>query len=438
MTTEAPQPTLDRASRPGRSLLPRLPAMDEMIEPDGSLRPHWRPFVSMHGRLGREEIISPLGAGPPAHPRKRDHPQRLRRPRRPGPPLEPRPAPAAPANAEWTAARRSPDPARPLLERAAGRSLWPRHFRRQRRAAPRTGLCQSRVSAPVHGISPPQRLWLHLYAADLVRSADGQFRVLSDRTQAPSGAGYSLENRIVLSRVLPDAFRQCNVLRLAPFFIALRKTLASLAPANRENPRVVLLTPGPYNETYFEHAYLARYLGYTLVQGNDLTVRDCRVYLKTLGGLQRVDVILRRVDDDFCDPLELYADSYLGVPGLVQAVREETVAVANALGTGVLQAPAFLPFLPALCRHLLGEDLRLPSVPNLVVRQRRFPQICPGQSLHLVIKAAVPLKYSNPVFGTGLSSEGLAELAAQNRVAPRRLRRPGKRLSFSTPVLVER
>ena len=166
--------------------------------------------------------------------------------------------------------------------------------------------------------------------------------MLGDRTQAPSGAGYALENRIVLSRMLPDVFRDCHVQRLALFFRTFRDTCAALAPHNRDNPRIVLLTPGPYNETYFEHAYLARYLGYTLVEGGDLTVRDNRVYLKVLGGLQPVDVILRRLDDDFCDPLELRGDSFLGVPGLVQAVRAGNVAVANALGSGLVETPALL------------------------------------------------------------------------------------------------
>ncbi len=231
---------------------------------------------------------------------------------------------------------------------------------------------------PCHGLRLPQNRWLHLYAADLVRAETGQYEVLSDRTQAPSGAGYSLENRIVLSRALPSVFRQCNVQRLAPFFVSLRETLTELAPANHENPRIVLLTPGPYNETYFEHSFLARYLGYTLVQGNDLTVRDTMVYMKTLGGLQRVDVILRRVDDNFCDPLELYPDSYLGVPGLLQAVRRGNVALANAIGCGVLQAPGFLPFLPGLCRHFLGEELKLPSVRNVcVVLPARRIGVCP-------------------------------------------------------------
>ena len=138
--------------------------------------------------------------------------------------------------------------------------------------------------------------------------------------------------------------------------------MAALGPRGRSQPKVVLLTPGPYNETYFEHAYLARYLGFTLVEGGDLTVRDRRVFIKTLEGLEPVDVIFRRLDDSFCDPLELRGDSSLGVAGLVEAARAGNVAVANALGSGVIETAAILPFLPGLCRHLLGEELMLPSV----------------------------------------------------------------------------
>ncbi len=223
-----------------------------------------------------------------------------------------------------------------------------------------------------HGIRLPKNRWIHLYAADLARTEDGRYEVLSDRTQAPSGAGYSLENRIVLSRALPSVFRQCNVQRLAPFFVSLRETLAELAPANHENPRIVLLTPGPYNETYFEHSFLARYLGYALVQGNDLTVRDTIVYMKTLGGLQRVDVILRRVDDNFCDPLELFPDSYLGVPGLLQAVRRGNVGVANAIGCGVLQAPGFLAVPAGSLPVSAGRRIETSLGAHLVVRPRGY------------------------------------------------------------------
>ena len=174
---------------------------------------------------------------------------------------------------------------------------------------------------PCHGIPVPRDIYLHLHGVDLARSPDGQWSVLADRTQAPSGAGYALENRIVLLRSLPEAFRDCQVQRLASFFRAQRDTLTRAGAATHEQPaKVVLLTPGPYNETYFEHAYLARYLGFTLVEGGDLTVRDRRVFIKTLEGLQPVDVIFRRLDDSFCDPLELRGDSFLGVAGLVEAV----------------------------------------------------------------------------------------------------------------------
>ena len=186
--------------------------------------------------------------------------------------------------------------------------------------------------------------------------------MISDRTQIPTGAGYALANRLVTSRILPEPFRNNRVHRLAGFFLAAQNSLAQLAPRQADKARVVMLTPGPHNETYFEQAYLARYLGYMLVEGQDLTVRDNSVFLKTLSGLERVDVILRRVDDDFCDPLELRNDSILGVPGLVEAVRAGNVVVANALGSGLVQSPAFMSFLPGLCRHLLGEELKLPSV----------------------------------------------------------------------------
>jgi uncharacterized circularly permuted ATP-grasp superfamily protein/uncharacterized alpha-E superfamily protein len=215
---------------------------------------------------------------------------------------------------------------------------------------------------PCHNIRAPKDTFLHFYAADLARSPDGRWWVVSDRTQIPTGAGYALANRLVTSRILPEPFRDNNVHRLAGFFREAQNTLAQLASRQADNARVVMLTPGPHNETYFEQAYLARYLGYMLVEGQDLTVRDNHVWLKTLSGLERVDVVLRRVDDDFCDPLELRNDSMLGVPGLVEALRAGNVTVANGLGSGLVQSPAFMSFLPGLCRHLLGEELKLPSV----------------------------------------------------------------------------
>lgn len=221
---------------------------------------------------------------------------------------------------------------------------------------------QSDFLRPVRGVCPRGNIFLHLYAADIARAADGRWWVLSDRTQIPTGAGYALANRLVTSRVMPEVFREFNVERMAVFFRKMRESLAEVSPRPGDEPRVVILTPGPYNETYFEQAYLARYLGYTLVEGKDLIVQGGRVFLKTLSGLELVDVILRRVDDGFCDPLELRNDSILGVPGLVEAMRAGSVQVANTLGSGVLQSPAFKGFMPGLCRRVLGEELRMPSL----------------------------------------------------------------------------
>jgi uncharacterized circularly permuted ATP-grasp superfamily protein/uncharacterized alpha-E superfamily protein len=258
---------------------------------------------------------------------------------------------------------------------------------------------------PCHGIRPPQGTFLHFYSADLSRSQDGRWWVVSDRTQIPTGAGYALANRLVTSRILPEPFRDNHVHRLAGFFRSVRNTLAQLAPRPAAQARVVMLTPGPHNETYFEQAYIARYLGYMLVEGQDLTVRDNRVFLKTLSGLEPVDVILRRVDDDFCDPLELRNDSMLGVPGLVEALRAGNVVVANALGCGLLQSPAFMSFLPGLCKHLLGEKLKLPSVATWWCGQDSARKYVLEHLDDLVLKPAFRTHFSAPDPEKPLSAE---------------------------------
>jgi uncharacterized circularly permuted ATP-grasp superfamily protein/uncharacterized alpha-E superfamily protein len=273
---------------------------------------------------------------------------------------------------------------------------------------------------PCAGIVPALGRFLPLYSADVVRGRDGRFSVLADRPQSPSGVGYALENRIVLSRSLPEAFRDCGVERLAAFFRATRTLLHEVAPRRRDNPLVVLLTPGPYSSTYFEQAFLAQYLALTLVRGEDLVVRDAQVYLRTLGGLKRVDVILRRVNDDFCDPLELRPESFLGVPGLVEAVRAGEVAVVNPLGCGVAQTEAILPFLPAICRRLLDEELILPSVPTHWCGDPSSLSQVEARLGELVIKPAYPERPSEPIFGHELSNEGLHELRDRIRAEPRR------------------
>ncbi len=212
----------------------------------------------------------------------------------------------------------------------------------------------------MRGVAPTGGRYMHLYAADLGRGPDGKWWVLDDRTQAPSGAGYALENRLVLSRAFPNLYNAMNVQRLAPFFSAFRESLATAA--HRSDPRICLLTPGPFSETYFEQAHLARYLGLLLVEGDDLVVRDGQVYVRTIAGLKRADVIWRRVDADFIDPLELNSASRLGVPGLMEAIRAGGVVVSNMPGSGLMESRALLSFLPALSKRLLGEGLKLPNV----------------------------------------------------------------------------
>ncbi len=228
---------------------------------------------------------------------------------------------------------------------------------------------------PMVGVKPPagpggsEGLRLFIVAFDLARGPDGRWWQVAQRTQGPSGLGYVLHNRLVIARQFPDAFRELRVQRIASSY---RRLLDTLEASAREvargmghaTPRVVLLTPGPYSETYFEHAYLARYLGVPLVEGGDLTVRGERLYLKTVEGLEPVHGVLRRLDDDWCDPLELRPDSALGVPGLLQAARAGKVVMANALGSAFLESPAIQGFMPGIARRLLGQDLLLPALPT--------------------------------------------------------------------------
>ena len=271
---------------------------------------------------------------------------------------------------------------------------------------------------PCRGIEPPGRIFLYFYGCDFARSPDGRWWVVNDRTQGPSGAGYALQNRLIVTPLYEEIFRSLGVQRLANFFRILQQQLAASAPTDGEQPLVALLTAGPYNETYFEHVFLARYLGYPLVEGSDLTVRDNRVYLKTLQGLKRVHVLLRRLDDEYCDPAALRSDSTLGVAGLIAAARAGNVVIANALGSGVLESPALSGFLPAICKALLGAALLLPSIatwwcgeaPSLEYAIQHLPE--------LVIKPSFPSINMEPTFGHSLDSFGQQILADRMRTTP--------------------
>ncbi len=261
----------------------------------------------------------------------------------------------------------------------------------------------------VCGIKPPGGRYLNMYAADVGRGPDGRWWVLGDRTQSPSGAGYALENRLVLSRAFTTLYKSMNVERVAPFFEAFRDALR--ASADRDEPRIGLLTPGSFSETYFEHATLARYLGFLLVEGDDLAVSGDRIHIRTVAGLKRLDVLLRRVDSNSLDPLELDASSQLGVPGLIDVLRKNGVVVANMPGSGVMEARALLGFLPSLSRRFFGEDLKMPHIATWWCGQKSARE----EVLSRLDEVAIEGAYGRGVPGFGRGPVLASELSASER-----------------------
>ncbi len=414
MTDPAATPPIEQRPRLLRGYVPGR-RFDEAVAPDGSVRPPYTGLLQDLERLPHRELrrrwetarrfvheqgITYHVYGDPAGV---ERPWRLD------------PIPLVISAAEWRTLEAALIQRATLLNRILGDCYGPQQLIAEGRLPPALVYAQPDFLRACHGIAAPHNSHLVLYAADLARAPDGTWWVVSDRTQIPTGAGYTLANRLVTSRVMPDSFRHCHVQRLAGFFREIQTTLAQLAARRTDNPRVVMLTPGSYNETYFEQAYLARYLGYTLVEGQDLTVRDSRVYLKTLSGLEPVDVILRRVDDDFCDPLELRNDSMLGVPGLVEAWRAGNVAIANGLGSGLVQNAAFLAFLPGLCRHLLGEELKMPSVATWWCGQRSAERYVLEHLDDLYIKPA--FRSRNPIRTSGRALDAEAAARLRRRIA---------------------
>ena len=413
---EAPGPT-----GPWRFLQDYRPLQgvyDEMLAPTGALRAQCEAFVASVEAMGQQEFAQ-----------RRDNARRAIRengvtynvygdPQGVDRPWDLDMVPLVVAADDWSHLERGLAQRTRLLNMILSDLHGPQRLLQRGVLPPSLALGNPAFLRPCHGIPVPRGLYLHMHGVDLARSPQGDWLVIADRTQAPSGAGYALENRLVMLHSLPEAFRSAHIQRLAAFFRVQRDTLAALAPESAQPAKVVLLTPGPYNETYFEHAYLARYLGFTLVEGGDLTVRDRRVFIKTLEGLQPVNVIFRRLDDGFCDPLELRGDSFLGVAGLVDAVRAGHVAVANALGSGLVETAAILPFLPALCRELLGEELRLASVPTWWCGQPDHLEHVLANLETLVVKPAFPVKGQDPIFGQRLSVRERSELSATIRARP--------------------
>ncbi len=268
----------------------------------------------------------------------------------------------------------------------------------------------------MHGAEPVGGTRLHIAAFDLAHGPDGNWWVVSQRTQAPSGLGYLLENRLAISRLFPQAFENMHTQRLAGVYRALVDHLKAASPGGRD-AHIALLTPGPYNETYFEHAYLARYLGLTLVQGGDMVVRDERLYLKTLRGLVPIHGLLKRLDDAFLDPLELRSDSSLGVPGLLQAIRAGNVLMANAPGSAFLESPGLIGFLPALARQVLGEELSLAASPTWWCGERAAMDAALPRLSTCAIKPTYPADGGGgsfqSVLGRDLSARELDEWAGR-------------------------
>ncbi|MCC5812425.1 MAG: circularly permuted type 2 ATP-grasp protein [Ectothiorhodospiraceae bacterium] len=392
---------------------------DEMVLPNGELRGSWRYLAEALDSLG-PEILRQRHQQASRLLRERgvtynvyDDPQGLERS------WELDPIPVVISSQEWAEVENSLQRRAELFNLILKDIYGPQDLLRRGLLPPELVHGHPGFLRPCHPYPSEFEHPLVLHAVDLARGSDGEFRVIGDRTQSPSGTGYALENRVVMSRVMPSLFRESHVHRLALFFQNLRASLAELAPnRERDEPRIVLLTPGPLNETYFEHSFLASYLGYTLVEGGDLTVRNGRVWLRSMRRLEPVDVILRRLDDDYCDALELRPDSLLGVPGLTEAVRRGNVAVVNPLGAGVLETPALNAFLPAISRHFNGKELQLEAMRSWWCGDRQSREHVLDNLDSMVIKHIHRAPGSNPTFAAELEAADRAALIDRIRARP--------------------
>jgi uncharacterized circularly permuted ATP-grasp superfamily protein/uncharacterized alpha-E superfamily protein len=391
---------------------------DEMMDGDGRVRPHWHPFLSMLAALGGEEINRRFAA---ADRYLRDSGVFYRvyedaaGSERPWP-LSHIPLLIEPS--EWQQLEAGLTQRAELLEAVLADAYGPASLTREGRLPAALIAGNPEYLRPLVGVEPPGGAHLRFYAVDVGRGADGRWWVLSDRAQAPSGAGYAIENRLALSRAIPDIYRTTRVERVAPFFQAFQAELFALN--RQDDARICLLTPGPMNETYFEHAYLARYLGLLLVDGEDLIARDDGVFIRTVAGLRRTEVLLRRIDADFADPLELNAASHLGVAGLIQAVRDNKIVIINSLGAGLVEARAMLAFLPALAPIVLGAELKMPNVATWWLGRADMREQMIEKLGGMVIAAAftesiIGMRFASEVLGAKLDDEQRDELVRSIR-----------------------
>jgi uncharacterized circularly permuted ATP-grasp superfamily protein/uncharacterized alpha-E superfamily protein len=378
---------------------------DEMMSDDGAVRPHWIELLSGLARLGSEELSHRFAASDRylresgVFYRVYEDKESVDR----AWPLSHIPLMIEPG--EWEHLQTALIERACLVETVLADIYGPTELMRSGRLPAAFVAGSPDFLRPLANVPPPGGAHLRFYAADIARGPDGRWWVLRDRTQAPSGAGYALENRLALSHGIPEIYRSLRVRRHAPFFQALQSELTGLS--RQDGSRICVLTPGPMNETYFEHAYLARYLGFLLVEGDDLTVRDNGVFIRTVSGLKRTEVLLRRLDADFCDPLELNSRSRLGVPGLVQAVREGKVVLANSLGSGVAEARGMLAFLPALGRALDGHELALPNIATWWLGDPAVREAMRDRFDEMVIASAFTADLPSETLGDGIRGRDL-------------------------------
>ncbi len=394
-------------------------AYDEMVSGQGKVRPHWRDLMATIWSLPAAQIAE-RQARARALFAEADEFLAIYRGDAERPAWKFDLVPLILPEAEWRGLAEGLAQRARLLDLILADLYGPQRLVSEKLVPPYLVFANPELLRPLRNVKPAAGApHLYFYAADLVRMPDGAWRVFADRTQAAAGVGYALRHRRVLARTFPEAFRAVPSIRLLPFLDQWRASLMRLGANLRDDPRAVLLTPGPYNDAYFEHVYLARELGIGLVQGSDLTVRDGVVYMKTLDGLMRVDVIYRRLDGAYCDPLELEEESALGVAGLVEAVRRGNVAILNAPGSALIETPAFAPFLPAIARRLLGEELLLPAVTTWWCGQRAPLAAVKGALDQFVLRptfAADPA----PIDPATMDEAACAALFAEIEAAPER------------------
>ncbi|MEO6698458.1 MAG: circularly permuted type 2 ATP-grasp protein [Paraperlucidibaca sp.] len=398
------------------SLRPQPGRYHELFSANGQLRPHWQPMANALRKLSpaqmqqRDDLVTRRiqenGVTYALYGEKQDRSWRVGA------------LPNLIPPDEWQVIADGVAQRARLLNAVAQDIYGPQRLLNEGLLPPELIFGHPNYLAACRDVKPPKGCYVHVYAADLARASNGQWWVMADRTQAPSGAGYALENRQVVASAFPEPFRELGVQSLSPFFDALLDTLKRQAPCGDESPLVVLLSPGRYSETYFEHVYLARHLGIPLVEGHDLSVRQPYVYLKTLSGLRRVHAIYRRTDDSYCDPLELRNESALGVPGLLAVARAGHVLIANALGSGVLESQGLLGFLPAISEHLLGEPLSLPSAATWWCGEPAVMKEALKRLDELVIKPVFSSQRFDPVFGRDLSPSARESLRERIRQRP--------------------